>query len=77
MIESIIQHYVLIIIFSFLLMVYGVLYCARKDNIVRWNKGRHICGKKWHQFTNDEYPKGYMCDQCNEIIWINFKVDKP
>lgn len=55
-------------------MTIVVFYSDRKD----YNDGFcPKCGHPWRCFDIDSQGgRGYWCDKCGNVIWVNFPVDK-
>lgn len=56
------------------LMTIVVVQSERKD----YNNGFcPKCGHPWRYFDSDSQGgRGYCCDKCGNVIWVNFPVDK-
>jgi len=60
-----------------LLAVIGVIYMARRREQHEWNNGKCECGGLWEYFdTDSQGGRGYKCPECDNHIWISYKVDK-
>jgi hypothetical protein len=60
-----------------ILLLFGFIIWGRSREKKDWNNGYCSCGHKWRYFDSDSQGgRGYCCDNCNNYIWVSYKVDK-